>query len=142
MSDQTLAGKRVLVLGGETALGRAIAVGLAERGADVAIASLTRDTKAEFAINSALNELWAMNRKGVALAIDASDGGQLRDAVARAEGELGALDLGVAVEGDVALDGLEGREMMEVVVVAADGDAGEAVREVVDRLVGDGRGQS
>ena len=73
------------MIGGETAVGRALAVGLAEAGADVAIASLSKDTKAEFAINSALNELWAIGRRGVALAIDASDAAQVREAVARAD---------------------------------------------------------
>ncbi len=67
MSD--LAGRSVLVLGGETALGRTVLIGLAEAGADVAVGSLTTDTKAEFAINSALNELWALGRKGIALPI-------------------------------------------------------------------------
>ena len=81
----TAQGKRVLVIGGETAVGRALAVGLAEAGADVAIASLSKDTKAEFAVNSALNELWAIGRRGVALAIDASDAAQVRGAVARAD---------------------------------------------------------
>ncbi len=44
MSD--LAGKRLLVVGGETVAGRAIAIGLGEAGADIAIASLTQETKA------------------------------------------------------------------------------------------------
>ena len=92
-----LKGKRVLVLGGETALGRALAVGLAEAGADVAIASLSPGPEAEFAINSALNELWAMGRGGLALAIDASDEAQLREAVERVERELGRLDGAVVV---------------------------------------------
>ena len=84
-------GKRVLVIGGDTAVGRAIAIRLAEAGAGIAIASLTPDTKAEFAINSALNELWALGRKGLALAIDASDIDQVRTAIASAEAELGPL---------------------------------------------------
>lgn len=129
--EASLAGKRVLVVGGETPVGRAIVVGLAERGADVAIASLTPDTKAEFAINSALNELWALGRPGVALAIDASDAGQVRDAVARAERELGALDLVVAVGGDVAVEGRE--------VVMAGDDARDALGEIESRLVGAGQ---
>jgi len=125
-------GKRVLIIGGETALGRAIAVGLAEAGADVAIASLSNDTKAEFAINSTLNELWALGRRGVALTIDASDAAQLRDAVARAEAELGAVDVAV-VAGDAGALGeaLSGRR---VIVVAADADAGEALAHVVQVL--------
>ena len=90
-------GRRVLVIGGETTVGRAIVIGLAEAGADVAIASLTADTKAEFAINSALNELWALGRQGIALAIDSSDAEQVRAAVTRAEAELGPLDLALVV---------------------------------------------
>ena len=98
MPEQDLLGKRILVLGGETPLGRALAVGLAERGADVAIASLTSATEADFAINSALNEIWALGRAGLALTIDASDAAQLRDAVARAERDLGRLDAAATVD--------------------------------------------
>lgn len=97
MTGIDLQGKRILVVGGETAQGRTLAAALAERGADVAIASLTASTEAEFAINSAVNELWALDRKGLALPIDASDAGALRDAVARAERELGRLDVIVAI---------------------------------------------
>ena len=125
-----LQGKRVLVVGGETALGRAVLIGLAEAGADIAIASLSSDTKAEFAINSALNELWALGRKGVALAIDASDAEVLRRAVEQAENEVGALDLVVAAGGG-ATEALEGRE---VIMVSADAKVGEAIRVVSERL--------
>ena len=130
-----LHGKRVLVVGGETALGRALAVGLAEVGVDVAIASLSPDTKAEFAINSALNELWALGRQGLALAIDASDAAQVRDAVARAERELGRLDLAAAVaapdEGALALEALrEALAERPVVLLAADAEAADALRQV------------
>ena len=138
MSGTDLHGKRVLVLGGETALGRALAVGLAEAGADVAIASLSPDTKAEFAVNSALNELWALGRRGLAVAIDATDAAQVRDAVARAERELGRLDLAAAVapdEGALALTAL--REALGerlVMVVAPDADAAEALRQARERI--------
>ena len=124
-------GKRVLVIGGEMAAGRAIAVGLAEAGADVAIASLSNDTQAEFAINSALNELWALGRRGLALAIDASDAAQLRDALARAEAELGGVDAAVVVGDAIARDALAGRTVIDV---AADADAREAVRGIIERL--------
>ena len=65
MTEGALAGKRVFVVGGETALGRAVLIGLAEAGADIAIASLTAAPKAEFAINTPLNALWAPGRRGV-----------------------------------------------------------------------------
>lgn len=141
MSD--LAGKRLLVVGGETAAGRAIAIGLAEAGADIAVASLTQDTKADFAVNSALNELWAMGRQGVALVIDASDADELREAVRHAERELGRLDAAVAVVGaEIALDALRhalgGRRVIEV---AADESVEEALRAVREQIVSQG-GQS
>ena len=128
-----MAGKRVLVVGGETAVGRAVAVGLAEAGADVAIASLTQETEAEFSINSALNELWALGRQGVALVIDASDADEVRDALHRAEREIGRSDAAVVVSSaGVALaalrDALGGRRLIEV---AEDGSAEEAVAAVV-----------
>jgi NAD(P)-dependent dehydrogenase (short-subunit alcohol dehydrogenase family) len=119
-------GKRALVIGGETAVGRAIAVGLAEAGADVAIASLTKDTQAEFTINSALNEVWAIGRRGVALAIDAADAVQVSDAIARAEAELGGIDAVIAV-GDVRL-------AREHITIVADAPPDEALREVLARL--------
>ena len=132
MSEGELAGKRVFVIGGETALGRAVLIGLAEAGADIAIGSLTADTKAEFAINSALNELWALGRKGIALSIDASDAAHVRRAVEQAERELGTIDLVVAV-GDVASGGLDGREKIEFV---ADADPDQALQTISVQLTG------
>ena len=132
MSEGELTGKRVLVVGGETALGRAVLIGLAEAGADIAIGSLTADTKAEFAINSALNELWALGRKGIALPIDASDAAHVRRAVEQAERELGTIDLVVAV-GDVASGGLDGREKIEFV---ADADPDQALQTISVQLTG------
>ena len=135
--DLDLTGRRVLVVGGETALGRALAVGLAGRGAAVAIATLTQATEAEFAVNSALNELWAMGREGVALVIDAGDAGELREATLLAERELGRLDLAAVVEGasPVATDAVRSAlGERPVVVLAADGDVAEALGEIGEAL--------
>ncbi len=133
-----LRGKRILVVGGETAIGRALAVALAEAGADVAIASLSGGADAEFAVNSALNELWAMGRKGLALAIDATDAVQLREALDRAGRELGRLDLAAVVsveERSVALDELRAAlGEREVVVVRADATPDDALRNVAETL--------
>ncbi len=132
MSKTDLQGKRVLVVGGETELGRAVLIALAEAGADIAIASLSPDTKAEFAINSALNELWALGRKGVALGIDASDAEMLRRAIEQAESELGALDLVVAVSARrVATAALGGSELLEL---ESDADGGLAIEAAKERL--------
>lgn len=134
----TLSGKRILVVGGETALGRAVAVGLAEAGADVAIASLSQETKAEFAVHSALNEVWALGRQGVALVIDASDADELRQAVHQSDRELGRIAAAVVVtSAGIALDALRealgGRKLIEM---AEDGSAEEAVAAVVEEGVG------
>ena len=132
MTEGALAGKRVFVVGGETVLGRAVLIGLGEAGADIAIASLTADTKAEFAINSALNERWALGCTGIALPIEATDAEQVRRAVERAERELGMLDLVVAA-GEVASEALDGRESIEL---TGDADPSEALASVVTRLSG------
>ena len=126
-----LRGKRVLVVGGETEAGRALVIGLAEAGADIAIASLTAKREAEFAINSALNELWALRRKGLALAIDATDAEQVREALAAADAELGAIDLVIAVGEGTAVDALRERKVVEL---AADADASQALEEISKRL--------
>jgi len=127
-----LSGKRILVIGGETAVGRAVAVGLAEAGADVAVASLTQKTKAEFAVHSALNEVWALGRQGVALVIDAQDADEVRQAVRQSDHELGRIDAAVVVSGaEIALDALrEALGARKLIEVAADGSTEEAVRAV------------
>ncbi len=130
-----LRGKRVLVFGGETALGRALCIGLAKAGADIAIASLVSGSDAEFAVNSAANELWALGREGIALVIDASDPAQVREAVRQAERELGRLSVGVVVSEGVALDELRALlGQRPVVVLAADVTREDALQQVVDQL--------
>jgi len=88
-----LTGKVALVVGGATALGRAMAVALAEAGADVAVTSCTQDKQEEVAVNSAVNEVWALGRKGFAAAIDVTDSAQVEAVVQRVVGELGSLDI-------------------------------------------------
>lgn len=137
--SSTLNGKRVLVIGGETAVGRALAVGLAQAGAEVAIATHSATTKAEFAVNSVLNQIWAMNRRGVALVIDAADAAQVREAASRAGRELGRLDLAAAVAPDdeaaLALDALRAAlGERPVVVLAQDTSPEDALRAVTERL--------
>jgi 2-deoxy-D-gluconate 3-dehydrogenase len=88
-----LSGKVALVLGGGSALGRAIGVALAEAGADVSFTSLSVNRQEEIAANSAVNEVWALGRKGFAAAIDATDASQVEAAVRRTVDELGRLDI-------------------------------------------------
>ena len=65
--NNELVGRNALVLGVERPAGRRAAIALAEAGADVAVVTISEDTQAEFAANSAANEFWALGRKGLAL---------------------------------------------------------------------------
>lgn len=92
MTAAPLAGRNALVLGVERPAGRRTAVALAEAGAGVAVATLSEDTKAEFAANSTANEFWAIGRKGIVLT---TDGGEttVREAIADATAELGPISI-------------------------------------------------
>jgi NAD(P)-dependent dehydrogenase (short-subunit alcohol dehydrogenase family) len=89
----SLAGKAALVIGAGGPLGRAAAVALAEAGADVAVATTTRSQREEVTANSCANEVWALDRKGFAQAIDAASESDVEALVGRAVDELGRLDV-------------------------------------------------
>ena len=89
----SLAGKAALVIGASNPLGRASAVALAEAGADVAVATTTRSQQEEVAANSCANEIWALDRKGFAQAIDAADEREVDSLVERTVSEFGRLDI-------------------------------------------------
>jgi len=89
----SLAGKNALVIGASNSLGRAAAVALAEAGANVGVTTSTRLQREEVAANSCANEVWALNRKGFAQAIDAADEADVRAAIERAVLEFGKLDV-------------------------------------------------
>jgi NAD(P)-dependent dehydrogenase (short-subunit alcohol dehydrogenase family) len=89
----SLDGKAALVIGASNAVGRAIAVALGEAGADVAVATTTPGQREEVLVNSCSNELWALNRKTLAQAFDASDDEQVEALVTRVVAELGTIDI-------------------------------------------------
>ena len=89
----SLNGKAALVIGASGPIGRAIAVSLAEAGADVAVATTTRAQREEVAANACANEVWALDRKGFAQAIDAAGEADVQALVERAVSELGRLDV-------------------------------------------------
>jgi 2-deoxy-D-gluconate 3-dehydrogenase len=89
----SLEGKRALVIGASNVIGRAIAVALGEAGADVAVATTTRSKDEETLANSCSNELWALDRKTFAQAVDAADEGQVSALVDRMVAELGGLEV-------------------------------------------------
>jgi len=89
----SLAGKAALVIGASNPLGRTAAVALAEAGADVGVATTTRSAREEVAANSCANEIWALDRKGFAQAMDAADEREVDSLVERTVSEFGRLDI-------------------------------------------------
>lgn len=88
MAELPLSGRVAIVLGVEHPAGRRAAIALGEVGADVACVTLSEDTAAEFAANSAANEFWAMDRRGIVLTSDSGET-TVREAIADATAELG-----------------------------------------------------
>jgi len=91
--DFSLVGKSALVIGASGVLGRAAAVALAEAGANVGVTTTTRSKREEVVANSCANEIWALNRKGFAQAIDAANESDVKGVIQRAVSELGSLDV-------------------------------------------------
>lgn len=83
-----LEGKVALVTGAARGLGRAIAVALAEAGADVALGLKDVDRDA-----GAAEGIRALGRRALPLAMEMGDLGQVRGAIRRAAAELGRLDI-------------------------------------------------
>lgn len=84
-----LEGKVALITGGDSGIGRAVAVLFAREGADVAIAHLAEDADAE----TTRAAVEAEGRRAIVLRGDVSDRNFCRAAVARTVAELGGLDV-------------------------------------------------
>jgi len=84
-----LAGKRALVTGGDSGIGRAVAVAFAKEGADVAIAYLSEDEDARQTAKLVEQE----GRKAVVLPGDLSVEEHCTEVVRRTVDELGGLDI-------------------------------------------------
>ncbi len=84
-----LEGKRALVTGGSRGIGAAIAIALAENGADVA---LTFQQSAESAA-AVVQKIEALGRRGVAIQADSADPVAIERSVAQAVEALGGLDI-------------------------------------------------
>ena len=84
-----LDGKRALVTGANTGIGRAICLALAAEGADVAVNYVAKEEMA----HSLVKEIRTKGRKAVALKADVSDEGQVKDLVDASLKALGAIDI-------------------------------------------------
>jgi NAD(P)-dependent dehydrogenase (short-subunit alcohol dehydrogenase family) len=82
-----LAGRRALVTGAGSGIGRAIAVGLGQAGADVVLAGRRPE-----AIEEAAEHVRAHGAKAAAVPADVRDPGQVRDLIDATRSELGGID--------------------------------------------------
>jgi len=83
-----LDGRVALVTGGSKGIGRAIALALAEDGADIALAA-----RGEEALAAAAKEIEALGRRALPVATDVAEPEQVQALVDRTIGELGGLDI-------------------------------------------------
>jgi NAD(P)-dependent dehydrogenase (short-subunit alcohol dehydrogenase family) len=84
-----LEGKRALITGGDSGIGRAVAIAFAREGADVAIVHHSEPEDAR----ETLHLIGEAGRHGVAFQLDLADADACRDAVERTVEELGGLDI-------------------------------------------------
>nr|WP_209019996.1 SDR family oxidoreductase [Allopusillimonas soli] len=108
MPSLRLAGKRALVTGAARGIGAAIALKLAEDGADVAITYGKSADKAE----ALAADIRALGRKAVAFQADAASPEAAKTAVEQTVADLGSLDIlvnnaGVLIAGDFTEQSLE-----------------------------------
>lgn len=83
-----LDGKVAIVTGGSKGIGKAIALALAEAGADVALAARSREN-----LDRAAAEVEGLGRRAVAVPTDVADAEQVTALVDRTVSELGTLDV-------------------------------------------------
>jgi NAD(P)-dependent dehydrogenase (short-subunit alcohol dehydrogenase family) len=84
----SLEGKVAIVTGASRGIGRAIALGFAGAGADVAVAARTAED-----LETLAKEIDKLGRKGIAVPTDVTDREQIQSLVDRTVGELGGLDI-------------------------------------------------
>jgi gluconate 5-dehydrogenase len=92
-----LAGKISVVTGAARGLGKAVALGLAKAGADVAVLDL--DTAR---CESTVHEITALGRRAIAYGCDVADENAVRDIVLQIHRDFGAIDILVNIAGITA----------------------------------------
>lgn len=88
-----LSGRRALVLGGASGAGRAIALALAEAGADIAVSSTTRDADEVLAVRRTVRQIAEMGRRTLDQSVDATSGRRVQEMVRQVAGALGGIDI-------------------------------------------------
>ncbi|WP_282796411.1 SDR family oxidoreductase [Streptomyces sp. CC224B] len=106
----SLTGRTALVTGGSRGIGAAIALRLAQDGADVAITYV----QGEEAAREVVAKVEAAGRRGFAIRADAADAGDAAGAVERAADDLGRLDILVNNAGVGAVGPLESVTLADV----------------------------
>lgn len=130
-------GRVAMVTGGAGAIGSAIAVGLAEHGADLSIADLREEPVAAIA-----RQTGSLGRKSLAIRCDVRDAADVRDAVARTMDEFGRIDVLVHAAGYGVLKPLiempaaDFEENLRVFLVSAFLVSAEVARAMVRRKSG------
>ena len=89
MPTQSLQGKSALVTAGARRIGRAIALALAEAGADVAITYLTSSAEAA----QTARDITALGRQSLAVQCDVRSESSVRDAITATRAAFGKLDI-------------------------------------------------
>ncbi|HTE86132.1 MAG TPA: SDR family NAD(P)-dependent oxidoreductase [Dehalococcoidia bacterium] len=93
MDQLPLTGRKALVIGAGTPVGRAIAVALAEAGADVAVAAATIDGEEVMAARRTKRAVAALGRRTAEYAFDTTLGQNVQVSTRQVTKELGGLDL-------------------------------------------------
>jgi len=88
-----LSGKRALVVGAARGVGRAIALALAEAGADIALCTSTTAGDESVALRKVAREVRALGRNAIEQSIDASIGTAAQVMVRQVAKELGGIDV-------------------------------------------------
>ena len=96
--SQRLQGKRAIVTGGGSGIGRAAALKLAEKGASVAVLDVSLE-----AAQHVVDRIIEAGGKALALLANVVDEAQVEDAVSKAEGHFGGLDTVLANAGIMLL---------------------------------------
>ena len=89
----SLAGKHALVTGASEALGRALAIGLAEAGADVSLTTWHDDIGEETRCSLLLDDVKALGRRGAMATVDLTDPVKVTTAVGAIEATVAPIDI-------------------------------------------------